>query len=383
MSFSVQVGDREHRVVRHQPQHRVRAAQEHREPASSSRCSPTCCASAATPTGCSPTPTIDDAHARPADRARGLLGGVHRLVPHPDGRRDLVDAARDMLLDYPAGTFLRFCDNHGLLHVTGKPMWRSVIGGSRTYVEAAAKRFSGEVFTGEPVERVERLRGGGVTRRHRQAHRASTTPSSWRRTRPRRSRCSPTPTAAEREVLGAFNYWPNDVVLHTDAIVHAREPRARGRRGTGTPRPATRPRTCSCSRTGSTPCRRCPTGAPPVIETLNPTTSPTPRAPILEPIDFEHPMFTAEAIAAQKRAARDPGRRRHLVRRRLDALRLPRGRPALGGARRRGARRDAPVGRRARREPHARARAPSPSRDARASRAPCPRSRSPAPETTS
>jgi uncharacterized protein len=50
------------------------------------------------------------------------------------------------MLDYPALTFLRFCDNHGLLHVTGKPQWLSVPGGARRYVEAASRAFSGEVF---------------------------------------------------------------------------------------------------------------------------------------------------------------------------------------------------------------------------------------------
>ena len=64
------------------------------------------------------------------------------------------------MLDYPAATFLRFCDNHGLLHITGKPMWMSVIGGSRVYVEAASRSFSGEVYTAEPVERVERTATG-------------------------------------------------------------------------------------------------------------------------------------------------------------------------------------------------------------------------------
>ena len=43
------------------------------------------------------------------------------------------------MLDYPAHTFLRFCDNHGLLHITGKPQWLSVKGGARSYVEAASK----------------------------------------------------------------------------------------------------------------------------------------------------------------------------------------------------------------------------------------------------
>ena len=39
--------------------------------------------------------------------------------------------------DYPAAAFIRFCENHGLLRLTGRPVWRTVRGGSRQYVRAA------------------------------------------------------------------------------------------------------------------------------------------------------------------------------------------------------------------------------------------------------
>jgi uncharacterized protein len=37
------------------------------------------------------------------------------------------------MLDYPAASFLRFFDNHRLLHIN-RPIWRTVKGGSRSYV---------------------------------------------------------------------------------------------------------------------------------------------------------------------------------------------------------------------------------------------------------
>ena len=45
-------------------------------------------------------------------------------------------------LQYPALYLFRFLDNHGMLSVTGSPQWRTVTGGSRTYVEQAAKGLS-------------------------------------------------------------------------------------------------------------------------------------------------------------------------------------------------------------------------------------------------
>ena len=57
------------------------------------------------------------------------------------------------MLNYPASTFLHFCDNHGLLHILGKPMWLSVRGGASRYIEAASRTFSGEVFVNLRISR--------------------------------------------------------------------------------------------------------------------------------------------------------------------------------------------------------------------------------------
>jgi len=41
--------------------------------------------------------------------------------------------AKDML-DYPLAAFVRFCHIYGLLSVRGRPVWRTVVGGSRQYL---------------------------------------------------------------------------------------------------------------------------------------------------------------------------------------------------------------------------------------------------------
>ena len=38
------------------------------------------------------------------------------------------------ILQYPAAAFARFFSNHGLLQVSNRPQWRTVVGGSQTYV---------------------------------------------------------------------------------------------------------------------------------------------------------------------------------------------------------------------------------------------------------
>ena len=56
---------------------------------------------------------------------------------------------------YPARYLFAFLHHHGMLTVTGSPQWRTVVGGSRTYVERAAKNLSA-VHTATPVREVRR-----------------------------------------------------------------------------------------------------------------------------------------------------------------------------------------------------------------------------------
>ena len=46
------------------------------------------------------------------------------------------------MLAYPAASFIRFHDNHGLLQVANRPQWRTVTGGSRIYVERLTELVS-------------------------------------------------------------------------------------------------------------------------------------------------------------------------------------------------------------------------------------------------
>ncbi len=58
-------------------------------------------------------------------------------------------------LQYPAEYLFRFLANHGMLSVSGSPQWRTVTGGSRAYVEKAAKGLTA-VQTGAGVRSLTR-----------------------------------------------------------------------------------------------------------------------------------------------------------------------------------------------------------------------------------
>lgn len=64
---------------------------------------------------------------------------------------------------YPLQAFIRFFVHHGLILLSGRPLWRTVSGGSRQYVRRIAEDFKGEIRLNCGVARIERLPAGGVT----------------------------------------------------------------------------------------------------------------------------------------------------------------------------------------------------------------------------
>lgn len=211
------------------------------------------------------------------------------------------------MLDYPALTYLRFCDNHGLLHVTGKPQWLSVRGGARRYVEAAASTLSGEVFDGEPVESVQRIATGvrvataSRTKDYDQVVIATHPPET-------RGMLGEGMTTAEREVLGAFDYWPNAVLIHTDESFMPESKRAWASwnwfSGSGDMSKAALRLTYRLNTL-----QELPEGVPTVMETLNRDRDPAPGR-VLANLTFDHPMYDTGAVAAQSKLGSIQGARR-------------------------------------------------------------------------
>ncbi|NEA68524.1 FAD-dependent oxidoreductase [Streptomyces sp. SID12488] len=133
---------------------------------------------------------------------------------------DAVTAQR-----YPAAYLFRFLEHHGLLSVSGSPVWRTVSGGSATYVDRIAKQI-GDVRTGTPVRAVRRnadgvdvTSGDGTTESYDAVVIAVHPDQALRLLADASER--------EREVLGAFRYSRNTTLLHTDTRLLPRAPGAR------------------------------------------------------------------------------------------------------------------------------------------------------------
>ena len=126
---------------------------------------------------------------------------------------------------YPARYLFVFLAHHGMLSVFGSPTWRTVVGGSATYVDAIAHQLH-DVVTGTRVRSVQRVAGGvSITAGDRRPRRFDAAVVA---THPDQAlQLLADPTAAERTVLGAIPYTTNQARLHTDESVLPRRPRAR------------------------------------------------------------------------------------------------------------------------------------------------------------
>ena len=64
------------------------------------------------------------------------------------------------LLEYPAEAFIRFCENHGLLELSQRPQWRTVVGGSRTYAEKLTGQYGDRIRVNSGVRAISRSANG-------------------------------------------------------------------------------------------------------------------------------------------------------------------------------------------------------------------------------
>jgi predicted NAD/FAD-binding protein len=115
---------------------------------------------------------------------------------------------------YPARYLFAFLANHGMLSVSGSPGWRTVAGGSRSYVNRIAARITSFRLPA-PVRAVHRYPDGVEVREA--SGEARTFDAAVIATHSDQAlRMLDRPTPAERAALGAFRYTRNAALLHTD-----------------------------------------------------------------------------------------------------------------------------------------------------------------------
>jgi predicted NAD/FAD-binding protein len=131
-------------------------------------------------------------------------------------------AAPGDMLDFPARYFIRFFHNHGMLSVDDRPQWRVIRGGSRSYVEPLTAPFRERIHLATPVARIVRD-SQGVTLHTATGNEARFDGVVLACHSDQALAMLESPTAAERDILGAIPYQENETILHTDASVLPRK----------------------------------------------------------------------------------------------------------------------------------------------------------------
>lgn len=233
---------------------------------------------------------------------RGGYGDLFREAHLLPQAAAIWSCSMGQMADYPAASFVRFYMNHNLLKLDMKPTWRTVDGGSRSYVTRLAAAFRGRIVTRAGVVGV--LRGlDGAALRFDDGRLESFDAVVLATHSDQALTLLEAPSAEDRRLLGAIQYRPNRVILHRDTALMPKRRKAWAawthlgyshRAGEGGV-------TYWMNELQSLP-------GPPLFVSLNPAKAPDP-ALVLGEWDYEHPVFDAAAVAAQSELWSLQGRR--------------------------------------------------------------------------
>ena len=208
----------------------------------------------------------------------------------------------EQMLRFPISTLIRFCHNHGLVQVSNRPQWHTVRGGSRNYVD---KLLSGipDARLNAPVRHLRRVpagdgRGGVMLATDLGEERFDDVVLACHSDQSLALLADALP--AERAVLSAIGYHPNRAVLHTDASLLPKNPRAWAAWNYARASSTDDEQAGVClhyliNRLQPLPWKQ------PVVVSLNPDPArPPDPAKVISTIDYSHPVFDLAATRAQQ-----------------------------------------------------------------------------------
>jgi len=221
----------------------------------------------------------------------------------PMGAAIWSTTAREMRA-YPLLAFVRFFASHGLLNLTDRPKWRTVLGGSREYVQRLSASFADGVRLGAGVRSISR-KDGSVVITDATGHTDTFTDVVIATHADQALGLLADADHTEREVLGAFRYTDNVAVLHSDDKLMPKRRRVWsswnyiGESRDEDVRPLCV--TYWMNRLQNLDMRH------PLFVTLNPTREIAPSK-VIERFHYTHPLFDQHALDAQQQLWRLQGR---------------------------------------------------------------------------
>lgn len=196
--------------------------------------------------------------------------------------------------EFPRDTLLRFLDNHGLLQIVGQPEWRTVVGGSHSYIRALVRGFEDRIHVGDGVRTI--VLGDDVVLHTNSGARERFDHVVIAAHADQALAMLHDPSSLERELLGQWRYSCNDTWLHTDTSLLPRRRAAWASWNYLLPegqRPQERVSvTYHLNRLQRLADDR------QYLVTLNPPREPAPGS-VIRRMSYSHPTYTREAVATQ------------------------------------------------------------------------------------
>lgn len=201
---------------------------------------------------------------------------------------------------FPAYTFLNFCKNHGLLQVTDRPQWKTLLGGCNTYTLKVIETLD-ETKLNEGVLKIRSLQEGEsgkegrvevVTEKGQYVFDAIFMGTHAPQTR---KICGEIDKRID-DVLAKFSYQPNTAYLHTDANLLPKRKSAWSAWNYRSTSRDDHERAVSVSYLINK-LQPLPEN-PPIVVTLNPLGS-IEKSKIIKELKYEHPLFDEKAIQGQ------------------------------------------------------------------------------------
>ncbi len=222
----------------------------------------------------------------------------HYLIPMGAA---IWSAEPEMMERMPANFFIRFFENHGLLDIKNRPVWRVIKGGSKQYVDELVKDHRQHIRLNCPVERVERNPDNVIV--HAAGRKSETFDYLFFACHSDQAlKLLERPDRVERDILGAIPYQHNEAILHTDESLMPKRRLAWAAWNYHLPSNLNERVTLTYhlnTLQGLQTQRQ-------YFVTLNSRDLIDPKK-IIRSIDYDHPVFTLPGVAAQQRHAEIDG----------------------------------------------------------------------------
>lgn len=116
---------------------------------------------------------------------------------------------------FPLQFFLQFFHNHGLLNISERPQWYTLVGGSRAYIEPLTQGYRQQIRLNTPIQSVEKKTNGYLLTAKQQQWTFDQVIFACHSDQALAMLTNA--TAQQRQILAAIPYADNDVILHTDS----------------------------------------------------------------------------------------------------------------------------------------------------------------------